>query len=121
MKGSTLAFLAMFGCLVLAAQAHRHILQEQPEGVPLTTEVPSEDPDRSLPDDFPTSRMPGPIEADPAQQGRRNGFYRCSSRVPSAAEIRRNERIVERTMARLGNSRVDPSITGAINIDTWWV
>jgi len=44
--------------------------------------------------------------------------YRCSSRVPTAAEMRRNERAMARTVARLGP--INTAATGPININVYF-
>lgn len=63
--------------------------------------------------------MPGPLHLDPTQQGKGpGGFYRCSSRVPTAAEMRRNERAMARTVARLGP--INTAATGPININVYF-
>jgi hypothetical protein len=72
MAGKVFVAAMLLGCFLVSASAHRHLMQEPTEPTAAGT-----DPAIAGDDEFRVDPTPGPIDADPSQMGRRNGFYRC--------------------------------------------
>lgn len=81
MSNKIIVAAMLLGCLLVSASAHphhRHILQEDPlAAVDASLTTPTAPVTiAAAEDEFRIDPTPGPIEFDPVQAGRRNGFYR---------------------------------------------
>lgn len=95
-KSSTVAWRLLCCLLMASASAHRHMMQQEPivpeTGMPDPSNTPTDlEPTQEglgVEDDpFRIDPTPGPIEIDPTQMGRRNGFYRCGCLQAGASQF----------------------------------
>lgn len=90
-RGVAIAWLLLGCLLVVATTAQRHMMQEEPDVVATAAsdvqQTETADPSTLFgsdpiqagqveADEFRIDPTPGPIDVDPSQMGRRNGFYR---------------------------------------------